>query len=250
MTAVMKYAGSISLEDLEADVKRRFDAGVGPDTVPKQNARSMRVDDAHTPLLKFFVVNLAGAAIAAGLYSRGWLDPVLTGDRTGLTLAIIAVFAAGLVLCGARLVRVGRETGAAGMETPPAGTWAADYLEAVNGQDSGARTLLASALQLRLGNWITVVRQVANSLVLLGLIGTVIGFIIALSGVNPDAVSDVKAISPMVSTLLSGMSVALYTTLAGAALNLWLMVNHRLLAGATSRLVAGLVERGERHERI
>ena len=92
-------------------------------------------------------------------------------------------------------------------------------------------------------------RHVANSLVLLGLIGTVIGFIIALSGVDPKAVSDVKAISPMVSTLLSGMSVALYTTLAGSLLNLWLMVNHRLLSAAAARFVSALIERGERNER-
>jgi hypothetical protein len=52
----------------------------------------------------------------------------------------------------------------------------------------------------------------------------------------------------MVSELLSGMAVALYTTLAGATLNLWLTVNHRLLAGATAQLIACLVERGEDDE--
>jgi hypothetical protein len=52
----------------------------------------------------------------------------------------------------------------------------------------------------------------------------------------------------MVSELLAGMAVALYTTLAGAVLNLWLMINHRLLAGATTRLVTSLVERGEDDE--
>ena len=131
-------------------------------------------------------------------------------------------------------------------DVPAAGSWAAAYLAAVDGRDSGARAIVVSALQMRLGDWIAPVRHIANSLVLLGLIGTVIGFIISLSGVNPDAVADVKAISPMVSKLLAGMSVALYTTLAGAALNLWLMVNHRLLSGATARLIAALVERGER----
>jgi hypothetical protein len=40
----------------------------------------------------------------------------------------------------------------------------------------------------------------------------------------------------------------LYTTLAGATLNLWLTINHRLLAGTTARLIASLVERGEDDE--
>ena len=89
----------------------------------------------------------------------------------------------------------------------------------------------------------------ANSLVLLGLIGTVIGFIIALSGVRPEVVSDVGAIGPMVSTLISGMSVALYTTLVGSLLNVWLMVNVRLLEGGTVKLLTATIELGERHAR-
>jgi biopolymer transport protein ExbB/TolQ len=76
----------------------------------------------------------------------------------------------------------------------------------------------------------------------------VIGFIIALSGVNPEAAADVSSVGPMVSTLISGMSVALYTTLVGAILNIWLMVNYRLLESGTVRLLASMVEFGERRE--
>jgi biopolymer transport protein ExbB/TolQ len=85
--------------------------------------------------------------------------------------------------------------------------------------------------------------------VLLGLIGTVVGFIIALSGVDPQRASDVSAISPMVSTLIRGMSTALYTTLVGSVLNIWLMVDYRLLATGTVKLVTTVTELGERHGR-
>ena len=88
-------------------------------------------------------------------------------------------------------------------------------------------------------------RQVAASLVLLGLIGTVLGFVIALSGVNPETAGDVRAIAPMVTALISGMSVALYTTLVGAVLHLWLMVNYRFLAGGAVKLATSLVSLGE-----
>ena len=81
-----------------------------------------------------------------------------------------------------------------------------------------------------------------------GILGTVTGFFSALAGIDPATGSDVKSISPMVSELLAGMAVALYTTLAGATLNLWLTINHRLLAGTTARLIASLVERGEEDE--
>ena len=59
--------------------------------------------------------------------------------------------------------------------------------------------------------------------------------------------SDIESVSPMVSTLVAGMSTALYTTLVGAILNLWLMANYRLLAGGTAKLITGLIEFGEHH---
>jgi hypothetical protein len=51
----------------------------------------------------------------------------------------------------------------------------------------------------------------------------------------------------MVSTLIEGMSTALFTTLVGAVLNVWLMVNYHLLAGGTVKLITALVELGEEH---
>lgn len=92
-------------------------------------------------------------------------------------------------------------------------------------------------------------RHIANSLVLLGLIGTVLGFIIALSGVDPENAADLSNVAPMVSTLIAGMSTALYTTLVGAVLNMWLMANHQLLATGTVKLITTLLEATESHAR-
>ena len=64
------------------------------------------------------------------------------------------------------------------------------YLRQIEGRDGQSRALLASALRLKLASRITPIRHIANSLVLLGLIGTVVGFVIALSGVRPELASD------------------------------------------------------------
>jgi len=74
------------------------------------------------------------------------------------------------------------------------------------------------------------VRHVADSLIFLGLIGTVIGFILALSGIDPAAAGKVENVSAMVSMLINGMSVALYTTLVGAVFYIWLIINYRIQA--------------------
>jgi len=72
----------------------------------------------------------------------------------------------------------------------------------------------------QLSSQITIVRHMANSLVFLGLVGTVIGFIVALFGVDSKSVSGASAEGPMVTKLILGMSIALYTTLVGAVLYL------------------------------
>ena len=89
------------------------------------------------------------------------------------------------------------------------------------------------------------IRYIANSLTVLGLIGTVLGFIIALSGVDPDIASNPSAISPMVAQLIEGMSVALYTTLVGSILSVWLGLVYQMLTTGTSNLVAKIIELSE-----
>lgn len=247
MTAVMKYAGAFEFDELEAEVRKGFRKAARrspQNAATSVDASAVRFD----AILRFGAINLAGIALLAAAWARGWIDIVIAADQTGLTFVIFGVFVVGLTVCGRKVWRTGQETAAARSARPATGSWASLYLDTVDGRDSGARAIVASTLRLRLSDWIAVIRHFANALVLLGLIGTVIGFVIALSGVDPDQVSDVKSISPMVSELLAGMAVALYTTLAGATLNLWLLINHRLLAGATTRLVTSLVERGEDDE--
>ena len=83
--------------------------------------------------------------------------------------------------------------------------------------------------------------------VVVGFVGTVIGFIVALSGVKPDLSASVDNVAPMVSTLINGMSIALYTTLIGAVLHVWLMTCYRMLSGASMQLYDAVVGLGECH---
>jgi biopolymer transport protein ExbB/TolQ len=100
-------------------------------------------------------------------------------------------------------------------------------------------------LRAKLTNRISIVRHIANALVLLGLIGTVVGFIIALSSVDASTTNDSEAIAPAIARLINGMSVALNTTLVGTVLHIWLIVNHRILTTGTINLYAAIVDLGE-----
>jgi hypothetical protein len=214
-------------------------------SLPSTAYKGLGEEFPHLLLLRFAVFNLSAFALLGAVYTQGWVNVVIESDVTGLSLAIFGVFLGGLAVCAGKIWKISRELDCVRDYRSCAASWATTYLKEIDGRGSGSRGITADALRVKLANRIAVVRQVANSLVLLGLIGTVLGFVIALSGVDPKTAGDVRSIAPMVTALISGMSVALYTTLVGAVLHLWLMVNYRFLAGGTVKLATSLVALGE-----
>ena len=200
-------------------------------------------------LLRFALANLVGFSLLGAAYLQGLVTLVLDSDQTGLSAAIFVVFLGGLGICARKVAQTSRELNRVRDFSPLSPSRAGTYLSQVRGRVAESRSIYAGLERLKLSNQIAVVRHIAGSLVLLGLIGTVIGFIIALSGVHPQRVSDIDTVAPMVSKLIEGMSVALYTTLVGAILNLWLMVNYHILATGTVKLITAIVEFGESHAR-
>ena len=213
-------------------------------------ARGEEKDERRSLLfVRFALLNIVGFALVGFAWQLGLIAQVLAADQTNLSLVIAAVFVLGLGLCGLRVWQTSRELDQLRSFDALVPSKAADYISLLRGVEGEGRAMLASALRLKLGQRISVIRHISNCLVLLGLIGTVIGLVIALSGVEPQEAGDVKAIAPMVSTMIEGMSTALYTTLIGALLNLWLLTNYQLLASGTVKLITGLIEFGEVHGR-
>jgi hypothetical protein len=73
------------------------------------------------------------------------------------------------------------------------------------------------------------VQWLATHVVRIGLLGTVVGLIIAFSAAGQGGSANPEEIKPMIAAVVSGMYVSLYATLLGIATNLWLKVNLRLL---------------------
>lgn len=249
----MMAVPSVAPAQQPGDAETSFDQTIDPGAAQQLAWLANRADSAREKphhfllLLRFSLLNLLGVALLGAAYLHGLIGLVVQADRTYLSAVISAVFLGGLALCARRIWQTSRELNALKAFDPLERSRVTDYLAQIRGRNGESRGIIATALRLKLVQRIAIVRHVAGSLVLLGLIGTVIGFIIALSGVKPEQASDVSAISPMVSTLIAGMSTALYTTLVGSVLNVWLMINYQLLAGGTAKLIAGLLEFGEEH---
>lgn len=73
------------------------------------------------------------------------------------------------------------------------------------------------------------VQWIATHVVRIGLLGTVIGLIIAFAAAGNGASADAEQVKTMIAAVVSGMYVSLYATLLGIATNLWLKINLRLL---------------------
>jgi MotA/TolQ/ExbB proton channel family len=197
-------------------------------------------------LLRFLLINGTGVVLLGAVWMQGWVDRILAADDTHICKLIFALFLVGVVWTGQKVLMLSHELNA--LERWPIGSdaRATEVLRAMRGRDGQTRAALAGALRLKLAHRIAPVRHMAGTLVLLGLIGTIVGFVIALSGVDQEAVTDASAIGPMVATLLHGMAMALFKTLVGSVLNVWLMVDYRLLEAGATHVLTHVIEQGER----
>jgi len=211
--------------------------------------------------LKYLTFNGAALAFVILAYLAGWVgllfgkDPKATWldlfsspDPQVLSVSVILLtFFFGLVLSTNKAYLLSREINFTKDESPQKDSRMAEYLRQIHGADSGSREISRKMLEARWFSRMSLVREIQNILVILGLIGTVIGIIIALSGVRPDSVGDVSAVGPMVATLIKGMAIALNTTLAGSVLGaIWIRMNYHILRVGSVNLITAIVERGER----
>jgi hypothetical protein len=161
-------------------------------------------------IYRFILVNALGVALTAGLWWNGYLGPIFATDQSRITFAIAALFGLGWFGMAREIVVASRQLNFAKAIAQPA-------REAERDKDLAKVEWLAS---------------VSEWLVGLGLIGTVVGFIIALSSVDQGSLLQTSGAQSAVQTLMAGMRTALNTTVLGASLAIWHEVNQRMLKTA------------------
>lgn len=189
---------------------------------------SSRAGASHRFLLKtrFLIMNAAGFAAALAAWRSGWIDRIIDGDQSHIIYLLFATFAVGVVLSGWRVWKI-----AAGLDRVKSGE--IHY---------HGRPVDHRALELKLFGRISHIRHLANSLMLLGLIGTVLGLIQALTSLNGSSIGDAGAAARVIAGLVAGMGTALYLSLTGLVLSLWLNCNFQVLRRASSDLAAAILD--------
>ena len=226
------------------------------------------------PLLRWLIFTGLWVFAAVLLWRFGLIRQMVAGDRTYLSSIIALLYVATSLHCLWRTIVIAREgdvarrTGALiasgsgaldlyggavvveGAGLLPSGLVSAHIRDlAVKARLQGSRrldqTLLLRGLASRLRGSNQFGAFASDTLMKLGLLGTIIGFIMMLAPIAGLDPSDRSTVRSSMNLMSDGMAVAMYTTLAGLVGSILVRIQYYMLDDATAKLFAfavGLTE--------
>jgi hypothetical protein len=205
-----------------------------------------------------------GATVFAGilLWRYGLIRLMVVSDRTYLSSVIALIYVGASLHCLWRTIVVSREgdagqrvaarieTGGADVAaldpSPPDGL-IADHIRdlALKARTQGRgrldQTLLLRSLADRLRGSNGFGSFASDTVMKLGLLGTIIGFIIMLAPIAGLDASDKSMMKSSMGLMSDGMAVAMYTTLAGLVGSILLKIQYYMLDSATAKVFSRAV---------
>jgi hypothetical protein len=217
----------------------------------------------RAPLLRWLI--FTGATVFAGilLWRYGLLRLMFVSDRTYLSSVIGLIYVGASLHCFWRTIVISRE-GDAGRRvaariessgadvTPDPAAPVPDGLIAehirdlalkarTQGQGRLDQTLLLRSLADRLRGSNGFGSFASDTVMKLGLLGTIIGFIIMLAPIAGLDASDKSMMKSSMGLMSDGMAVAMYTTLAGLVGSILLKIQYYMLDNATAKVFSRAV---------
>jgi hypothetical protein len=202
------------------------------------------------------------------LWQYGLIRLMVTSDRTYISSVIAVLYIITCFHCFWRTRAIAREGDAArrcrailsapdgakalGADALPAGL-VRDHIRSLvtkaegQGESRIDQTLLLRALADRLRGSNGFGAFVSDTLMKLGLLGTIIGFIIMLAPMSTLDAADKVAMKSSMGLMSDGMGVAMYTTLAGLVGSILVRIQYYMLDSATQRVFSDAVMLTETH---
>jgi hypothetical protein len=227
------------------------------------------LDPDYAPLLRWLIFTGATVFAAVLLWRYGLIRQMTASDRTHISSVIGVLYVGASLHCLWRTLAVcreGEEERKAAHMIEVAGANAA-FLEdgsldgqgplppgligahvrdlALKARTQGARrldqTLLLRGLADRLKGSNGFGGFASDSLMKLGLLGTIVGFIMMLAPIAGLDASDKAMMKTSMGLMSDGMAVAMYTTLTGLVGSILLKIQYYMLDGATSAVFSRAV---------
>jgi MotA/TolQ/ExbB proton channel family len=231
------------------------------------DARSVSSVSDRAPLLRWMIFTGLCAFAGVLLWRYGLIQLMLDSDRTYISAIISLLFIASSLHCLWRTIAIARE-GDAGRDAAlilakpdaissivaissrqdalPAGL-VADHIRnlVIKAQTQGTgridQTLLLRSLADRLRGSNAFGAFASDTLMKLGLLGTIVGFIIMLAPIAGIDATDRAIMKSSMGLMSDGMAIAMYTTLAGLVGSILLKIQYYMLDAATARVFSQAV---------
>ncbi len=175
---------------------------------------------------------MAGVALFTGwwLLTHGWWRALIEGDPSGISVGIVVLTLIVTGWCGRRAWRLQQEA-------EPGAAWRRAYASELRGTPDVAAQLLSE----RTHGAHETAWWFAAAAIKLGLLGTVVGFIVMATQIGRMPSFDLDQVQNLLKQMTQGMAIALYTTLVGLIANLWLGMQLLLLDRLADRLAADIL---------
>jgi MotA/TolQ/ExbB proton channel family len=170
--------------------------------------------------------------VAWWMQERGLWRALIEGDPSGISLVICALSALTSLWCGRRAWQLQ-------LQSEMDSEWRLEH-------QGHVRQLPAQAAQLlsdRTHGPHETAWWFAAAAIKLGLLGTVVGFIVMATQIGRMPSFDLDQVQNLLKQMTQGMAIALYTTLVGLIANLWLGLQLMLLDRTADRLAADMLTR-------
>lgn len=168
---------------------------------------------------------------AVWAWRGGWWQRLADSDPTGISAGIVGLSLVLTLWCGVRVRRLA-------VQCRPGSEWHRAYRQACALQaDRAAERLADRSHGPHETAW-----WFAGATIKLGLLGTVVGFIVMIGQLKLAANFDTAQIQAMLAQMTLGMGIALVTTLVGLVANLWLGLQLLLLDRLADRVVGAILE--------
>jgi hypothetical protein len=217
----------------------------------------------RAPLLRWLIFTGATVFAAILLWRYGLIRLMIVSDRTYLSSVIALIYIGASLHCLWRTIVISRE-GDAGRRVashiessgadvaPDPSAPVPDGLIAehirdlalkarTQGQGRLDQTLLLRSLADRLRGSNGFGSFASDTIMKLGLLGTIIGFIIMLAPIAGLDASDKSMMKSSMGLMSDGMAVAMYTTLAGLVGSILLKIQYYMLDTATAKVFSRAV---------
>ena len=221
----------------------------------------------HDPLLPWLIFTGLSLFAFVLLWYFGLIGRMVASDPTHISLIISLLYVASSLHCLWRVLAISREGDAAlraaqavvGSDRRvltegdlPPGLVSAHIRDlatkaALQGAERLDQTLLLRVLASRLRGSNSFGAFAGDTLMKLGLLGTIIGFIMMLAPIAGLDTENREAVRSSMSLMSDGMAVAMYTTLVGLAGSVLLKIQYSLLDSATAKIFAFAVDLTEVH---